>query len=47
MDNSQDIRDLLNRSLSPVLTPEDLISSIGSSSTQILDENQLHDVSFA
>ncbi|KAL4085475.1 hypothetical protein QTP88_027333 [Uroleucon formosanum] len=47
MDNSQDIRDLLDRSLSPVLTPEDLISSIGSSSTQILDENQLHDVSFA
>ncbi|KAL4119444.1 hypothetical protein QTP88_012253 [Uroleucon formosanum] len=47
MDNSQDIRDLLDRSLSPVLTPENLISSIGSSSTQILDENQLHDVSFA
>lgn len=47
MDNSQDIRDLLDRSLSPVLTPEDLISSIGSSSTHILDENQLHDVSFA
>ncbi|KAL4134763.1 hypothetical protein QTP88_006478 [Uroleucon formosanum] len=47
MDNSQDIRDLLDGSLSPVLTPEDLISSIGSSSTQILDENQLHDVSFA
>jgi len=29
------------------MASEDLISSIGSNSTQILDENQLHDVSFA
>jgi len=41
MNNSQFVRDLLDRSHSPVLTPEDLMSS----STQILDEN--HDVSFA
>ncbi|KAL5237649.1 hypothetical protein ACI65C_005059 [Semiaphis heraclei] len=40
------VRDLLDRSISPVL-PEDSISSIGSSSTQIIDENQLLDVSFA
>jgi len=48
MNDSQYVRDLLERSasLSPIPTPDDLISSMGSS-TPILEENELHDISFA
>lgn len=39
MNDSQYVKDLLDRSLSPIMASEDLISSILSNSTQILDEN--------